>query len=143
MDYFSCFSSWANRFPTGLAWLVRCLGLIVWVIGFLFETIGDRQLALFKADSANKGRVMDQGLWVYTRHPYYFGECLIWWGFYLITLATPYGRLTVVSPIIITLVLLKMTGIPLTEKTIMETRPAYRGYKKRTSAFIPWFPKKS
>ncbi len=128
--------------PDRLGWF-EGLGLALWLIGFLFETIGDRQLARFKADSANKGRVMDKGLWAYTRHPNYFGECLVWWGFYVISLSTPYGWLTVISPIIITLVLLKMTGIPLTEKTIMETRPEYLRYIKRTSAFIPWFPKKS
>ena len=114
----------------------------VWVFGFLFESVGDWQLARFKADPANKGRVMDQGLWAYTRHPNYFGEFLIWWGFFLITLSTPNSWWTVISPLIITAVLLKMTGIPLTETTIVKTRPGYNDYIKRTSAFVPWFPRK-
>jgi steroid 5-alpha reductase family enzyme len=85
---------------------------------------------------------MDQGLWAWSRHPNYFGESLIWWGIFLITLATPYGALTIVSPILITAVLLKMTGIPLMEKTIVHTRPGYKAYIMRTSAFFPWFPKR-
>ena len=114
----------------------------MWVFGFLFESVGDWQLARFKADPANKGRVMDQGLWAYTRHPNYFGEFLIWWGFFLITLSTPNSWWTVISPLIISAVLLKMTGIPLTENTIVKTRPGYKEYIKRTSAFVPWFPRK-
>lgn len=117
-------------------------GVLVWVIGFIFEAVGDWQLARFKADPANKGRVMDRGLWAYTRHPNYFGEFLIWWGFFLITLSTPYSWWTIISPLIITAVLLKMTGIPLTENTIVKTRPGYTNYIKRTNAFVPWFPKK-
>ena len=118
------------------------LGVFIWVIGFFFESVGDWQLAGFKADPANKGRVMDRGLWVYSRHPNYFGEFLIWWGFFLITLFTPNSWWTVISPLIVTAVLLKMTGIPLTEGTIVKTRPGYKDYIKRTSAFVPWFPKK-
>ena len=117
-------------------------GTFVWIIGFIFESVGDWQLARFKADLANKGRVMDQGLWAYTRHPNYFGEFLIWWGFFLITLSTPTSWWTVISPLIITAVLLKMTGIPLTESTIVKSRPGYKDYINRTSSFIPWFPKK-
>ena len=86
---------------------------------------------------------MDQGLWAYTRHPNYFGEFLIWWGIFLITLSTPNSWWTVVSPVIITLVLLKMTGIPLTEETMKAKRPEYVDYIKRTSAFFPLPPKKS
>ncbi len=118
------------------------LGVFVWVIGFFFEAAGDWQLAKFKANPANKGKVMDRGLWAYTRHPNYFGEFLIWWGFFLITLSTPNSWWTVISPLVITAVLLKMTGIPLTEATIVKTRPGYEDYIKRTSAFVPWFPRK-
>jgi steroid 5-alpha reductase family enzyme len=85
---------------------------------------------------------MDQGLWAYSRHPNYFGECLIWWGIFLIALATPSSLWTVVSPIIITTVLLKMTGVTLMEKAIVHTRPKYRDYIARTNTFFPWFPKK-
>ena len=118
------------------------LGIGVWLIGFFFEATADRQLARFKADPANKGRVMDQGLWAYSRHPNYFGEFLIWWGIFLIVLVTPGSWWTIVSPILITAVLLKMTGVPLMEKTIVHTRPGYSDYIVRTHAFFPWFPRK-
>ena len=118
------------------------LGSIIWMIGFVFESVSDWQLARFKADQTNAGKVMDRGLWAYSRHPNYFGECLIWWGIFLIALSTPNSWWTVVSPIVITAVLLKMTGIPLTEKTIINTRPGYRDYIKRTPSFFPWFPQK-
>lgn len=118
------------------------MGLIIWMIGFLFESVSDWQLARFKTDPANRGKVMDRGLWAYSRHPNYFGECLIWWGIFLIALSTPHSWWTIISPFIISAVLLKMTGIPLTEKTIVDRRPGYREYIRRTPAFIPWFPKK-
>jgi len=127
--------------PDHLKWL-DAIGLIVWSAGFVFESVGDWQLARFKADPASKGRVMDRGLWAYTRHPNYFGEFLVWWGLFLITLSTPKGWWTIFSPIIITSVLLKMTGIPLTEKALVENRPGYDDYIKRTSAFVPWWPAK-
>lgn len=134
---------WAQLQSRPAGWtLWDLLGVIVWTTGFLFEAVGDRQLARFKADPANKGRVMDRGLWAYSRHPNYFGECLIWWGIFLIALATPDSGWTVISPILITLVLLKMTGIPLTEKASVRNRPGYADYIERTPAFIPWFPKK-
>ena len=118
------------------------MGMIVWLIGFVFESVSDWQLARFKADSTNRGKVMDRGLWAYSRHPNYFGESLIWWGLFLIALSTPNSWWTVISPLIITAVLLKMTGIPLMERTIVDKRPGYRDYIRRTSAFIPWFPRK-
>ncbi|UCE54816.1 MAG: DUF1295 domain-containing protein [Desulfobacterales bacterium] len=127
--------------PDTIGWL-DILGVFAWAIGFFFEAVGDWQLARFKADPANKGSVMDRGLWAYSRHPNYFGEFLIWWGLFLITLSTPNSWWTVISPLIITAVLLKMTGIPLTEYTIVKTRPGYKDYIKRTSAFVPWFPRK-
>lgn len=117
-------------------------GAILWTIGFVFEAVSDRQLARFKSDPANKGRVMDKGLWAWSRHPNYFGESLVWWGIFLITLATPNAAWTIVSPILITIVLLKMTGIPLMEKEIVNRRPGYKAYVERTSAFFPWFPTK-
>jgi steroid 5-alpha reductase family enzyme len=118
------------------------LGFVIWMIGFVFESVSDWQLARFKADPTNAGKVMDRGLWAYSRHPNYFGECLIWWGIFLIVLSTPNSWWTVVSPLVISAVLLKMTGIPLTEKTIVNTRPGYREYIMRTPSFFPWFPKK-
>jgi steroid 5-alpha reductase family enzyme len=127
--------------PNSLTWF-DILGTIIWTIGFIFESVGDWQLARFKSDPANAGRVMNKGLWAYTRHPNYFGECLIWWGIFLITLSTPNSWWTILSPIIVTAVLLKMTGIPLTEKALVENRPGYGDYIKRTSAFVPWLPAK-
>ena len=130
----------ASKTPEMITWLDWC-GLILWGVGFMFESLGDWQLAAFKSDPANKGKVMDQGLWAYTRHPNYFGECLVWWGIFLMAFSTPNSWWTVLSPLIITSVLLKMTGIPLTEKTIVTHRPGYKEYIQRTNAFIPWFPK--
>lgn len=118
------------------------LGLGVWSLGFLFEAFADQQLYRFKAKPGNKGKVMDQGLWAYSRHPNYFGESLIWWGIFLIALSTPAGWWTVLSPVVITVVLLKMTGVSLMEKTIVQTKPGYGDYMARTNAFVPWFPKK-
>ena len=127
--------------PERLTWLDG-LGTVVWLTGFTFESLGDWQLARFKSDPASKGRVMDRGLWAYTRHPNYFGEFLAWWGIFLITLSTPNSWWTVISPLIITAVLLKMTGIPLTEQELVKNRPGYSDYVKRTSAFVPWWPAK-
>ncbi|HSO20230.1 MAG TPA: DUF1295 domain-containing protein, partial [Desulfosarcina sp.] len=118
------------------------LGKLVWAAGFVFEAVGDWQLARFKADPANRGRVMDRGLWAWTRHPNYFGEFLIWWGFFLIALPTPHGWWTVIGPAIVTLVLLKMTGVPLTEAALKKRRPGYAAYMRRTSPFFPRPPKK-
>ena len=117
-------------------------GIILWTVGFLFESVADWQLLKFKANPATKGQVMDRGLWAYSRHPNYFGEVLVWWGLFFMTLATPDSAWTIVSPVIITLVLLKMTGVPLTEKTIARTRPGYADYVRRTNAFIPGRPRK-
>ena len=127
--------------PEKLVWL-DFMGVSVWLLGFLFESVSDFQLARFKSDSGNKGRVMNQGLWAYSRHPNYFGEALIWWGIFLIALAAPNSWWTVISPLVITTVLLKMTGIPLTEKSIAERRPGYSEYVQHTNAFFPWFPRK-
>ena len=120
---------------------IEIIGLLVWSIGFFFELVGDWQLARFKSDPENRGRVMDQGLWALSRHPNYFGEFLIWWGFFLVALATPDSWWTIISPVIVTLVLLKMTGIPITEKALKSRRPGYEDYIRRTSPFFPRPPK--
>lgn len=117
------------------------LGILVWGVGFGFEAVADWQLARFKADPNNKGKVMNRGLWAYSRHPNYFGETLIWWGLFFITFSTPYGYWAIVSPLTITFLLLKVSGVTLLEQTITERRPEYREYMKNTSPFIPWFPK--
>lgn len=127
--------------PGAFTWF-DALGTAVWIVGFFFEAVGDRQLSRFKSDPANKGKVMDRGLWKYTRHPNYFGEAVMWWGIFIITLSVPAGVWTIVSPITITFLLLRVSGVTLLEKTILDSRPAYREYQAGTSAFIPWFPRK-
>ena len=116
------------------------LGAIVWVIGILFEAVGDFQLARFRFQPENKGRVMNRGVWRFTRHPNYFGDSAQWWGYYLIA-ATAGGWWTIFSPILMKLFLLRVSGVVLLEK-IMQTRPGYKEYIENTSVFIPWFPKK-
>lgn len=116
------------------------LGAAVWLVGFYFEAAGDAQLARFKADPANKGKILDSGVWKYTRHPNYFGDSAQWWGYFLIAAAAG-GGWTIFSPILMTLFLLRVSGVALLEKTL-ETRPGYREYIRKTSAFVPWFPRK-
>jgi steroid 5-alpha reductase family enzyme len=115
------------------------LGAGVWGIGFFFESAGDWQLARFKANPANRGKIMDRGVWRYTRHPNYFGDAAQWWGYYLIAAAAG-AWWSVFSPVLMTLLLLRISGVTLLEKTL-ETRPGYRAYAARTSAFLPWFPR--
>jgi steroid 5-alpha reductase family enzyme len=115
------------------------IGAAVWLIGFVFESVGDFQLALFKFDDGNRGKVMNRGLWKYTRHPNYFGDSLVWWGFFLIALSVPRGIWTVISPLIMTGLLMKVSGVALLEKTLIKTKPDYRDYVRKTSAFVPWF----
>jgi steroid 5-alpha reductase family enzyme len=129
-----------SREPARLTWL-DWAGAVIWLTGFLFETIGDAQLARFKTDSGNKGKVMDRGLWRYTRHPNYFGDALLWWGLYVIALSTPVGAWTVISPLMMTGLLIKVSGVALLEKTLNKTKPEYRNYVRRTSAFFPWVPR--
>jgi steroid 5-alpha reductase family enzyme len=117
-------------------------GMVVWLIGFVFESVSDYQLSTFKSDPANKGKVMDKGLWRYSRHPNYFGETLVWWGIFLIGLSVPGGIGALISPVLITFLLLKVSGVALTEKTISSRRPGYLEYIRRTSSFVPWLPGK-
>jgi steroid 5-alpha reductase family enzyme len=119
---------------------IDALGVLVWAAGFFFETAGDAQLARFKADPANQGRVLDTGVWRYTRHPNYFGDAAQWWGFYLIG-ACAGGWWTIFGPVVMTVLLLRVSGVALLEKTL-ETRPGYKDYIERTNAFIPGLPKK-
>jgi steroid 5-alpha reductase family enzyme len=112
------------------------------VFGLLFEAVGDWQLARFKGLPANRGKVMDQGLWRYTRHPNYFGEFCAWWGFYLIALGAG-GWWSILSPAFMTFTLLKVSGVNLLEKSLTERRPAYRDYIARTNAFFPGPPRGS
>lgn len=117
------------------------LGVTLFAVGLLFETVGDFQLARFKADPANDGQVMRSGLWRYTRHPNYFGECCVWWGFFLIALSAG-GWWSIVGPVLMTVLLLKVSGVALLEKDLSERRPDYAQYVKNTNAFFPGFPGK-
>lgn len=119
------------------------LGLAVFAVGLAFESIGDAQLARFKADPANRGRVMDRGLWRYTRHPNYFGDSLVWWGLFAIACATPYGVFAIASPALMTFLLLRVSGVALLERSLVRTRPAYRDYVETTSAFFPRPPRRT
>lgn len=130
-----------SREPARLTWL-DFLGAALWFIGLSFEAIGDFQLTMFRINPANKGKVMDRGLWAYTRHPNYFGDALLWWGFFVIALGTPRGWWTVISPVLMTTLLMKVSGVALLEKTLVKTRPEYRDYVQRTSAFVPMPPKR-
>ena len=117
-------------------------GIIIWAAGFIIESSADRQLSRFLANPANKGKVMKQGLWRYSRHPNYFGESSMWWGIFIISLSVPWGWATVISPIVITYTLLRITGVTLMEETIFGNNPEYKEYVNKTSSFIPWFPEK-
>ena len=125
--------------PVAWSWL-DSIGAVIAAVGFVFEAVGDQQLASFKGDAANKGKVMDSGLWRYSRHPNYFGEFCVWWGFWLLALA-PGGWWSIASPLVMTGLLFKVSGVALLEKDIGERRPKYRDYVRRTPAFFPWFPK--
>lgn len=120
-------------------YLFDAAGLALVVFGILFESIADAQLAAFKSRPGSKGRVLDRGLWRYSRHPNYFGECCVWWGFYLFALGAG-GWWAILSPLLMTVLLLRVSGVTLLEKDITERRPGYREYIERTSAFLPWPP---
>jgi steroid 5-alpha reductase family enzyme len=124
--------------PTTLG-IFAYAGLVIWIIGFLFESLGDLQLKRFLTNPKNKGRLMTEGLWKYTRHPNYFGEATMWLGIFIIALSTPYGWVAVIAPVIIVYLLLFVSGIPLNEKSF-ENKPGWSAYKKRTSKFVPLPP---
>lgn len=122
-----------------LGWL-DALGLMVWGVGLLFESVADWELARFRANPFNANRVMDRGLWRYTRHPNYFGDFCVWWGIFLIAVAGG-AWATALSPVVMSILLLKISGVTLLESTIVERRPEYAAYKARTSAFFPLPPR--
>ncbi len=122
--------------PTGigpLAWA----GVALWALGFGFETIGDAQLTRFKADPDHEGQVMDRGLWRYTRHPNYFGDFCVWWGLFLVAAETVPARWGIIGPLVMSFLLLRVSGVAMLEKTIGTRRPGYAAYIERTSAFFP------
>lgn len=145
-----CVLSWFISFPVqlGQAGLegdsvgtLAYVGAAIWFVGIVFEALGDHQLATFKADPANKGKLMTVGLWAWTRHPNYFGDACVWFGLTLIALQSPYGIYAVASPLIMALFLVKISGKALTEKIMSKKYPEYADYKARTSGFIPMPPK--
>jgi len=117
-------------------------GCAVWLFGLLYETIADLQLARFKRDPANRGRVLDRGLWRTSRHPNYFGEAVVWWGLFLIALSTPTGYWAAIGPIAITFLLVRVSGVRMLEKGLRERKPEYADYVRRTSPFVPWPPRR-
>jgi steroid 5-alpha reductase family enzyme len=119
--------------------LLDLLGVVVWGIGFFFESVGDLQLTRFKADPANKGKVLNTGVWLYIRHPNYFGDATQWWGFYLVAAAGG-GFWTIWSQFLMTVLLLRVSGVALLEKTLTTTKPGYKEYVESTSAFVPLVP---
>lgn len=128
----------AQTSESRLIWL-DLLGVTLWMIGFVFETVGDFQLARFKARPDSKGKVMDGGLWRYTRHPNYFGDFSVWWGHYLVAVAGGFWW-TIFSPIVMSILLIRVSGAGLLEKTIIDRRPEYAEYIRRTNAFFPGPP---
>jgi steroid 5-alpha reductase family enzyme len=117
------------------------LGILVWIIGFTFETVGDFQLARFKKNIKNKGKVLNKGFWKYTRHPNYFGDSAVWWAYGIFSIAAG-SYWQIIGSIIMTLLIIKISGVSLLEKTLKDTKPQYRDYIQKTNSFFPWFPKK-
>jgi steroid 5-alpha reductase family enzyme len=119
-------------------------GIVVFVIAVCGESLADRQLARFRADPSNRGKVCDAGLWRLSRHPNYFFEWLVWVSYFLMASASAYGWLAIYCPALMLFFLLRVTGIPMTERLSLESKgQAFADYQRRTSAFVPWFPKRS
>ncbi len=137
----SCPSILVNKYnvPHSFSLFDLC-GLIIWIIGFYFETVSDMQLFTFMKNPANKGHVMSSGLWRYSRHPNYFGESMMWHGIFLLALSVPNGWIAIITPATITFFLVFITGVPLLEKA-MANNSEYQEYKQKTSCFIPMPPK--
>ncbi len=134
---------WASEGGRTIMGPVGWAGVIIAIIGIMFETISDAQLKAFRANPANKGKVLETGLWRYTRHPNYFGDACTWWGIWLIAAETgPWGWASVIGPIFLTFTLTKWSGKPLLEHSLKKSRPEYAAYIERTSGFFPWPPRK-
>lgn len=135
---------WASDGSGNIIGPIAFAGAIIALIGIAFETIGDAQLNDFRANPANNGKVLDTGLWKYTRHPNYFGDACTWWGIWIIACeAGLAGWVSVIGPIFLTFTLTKWSGKPLLEKGMKKTRPDYAAYVARTSGFFPWPPKRA
>jgi steroid 5-alpha reductase family enzyme len=120
--------------------ILQFVGLGIWVIGYFFEVVGDWQLDKFIKNKPDPGTILSAGLWKYTRHPNYFGEVTMWWGIWLMVATLPFGYIALVSPLMITFLILKVSGIPMLEKAFADN-PVFQEYKKRTNAFFPFLPK--
>jgi steroid 5-alpha reductase family enzyme len=133
---------WASEGGGPIMGPIAWVGVVLALIGIAFESIGDAQLKAFRANPANKGKVLDTGLWRYTRHPNYFGDACTWWGIWLIAAETgPAGWFSVIGPIFLTFTLTRWSGKPLLERGLKKSRPDYAAYVARTSGFFPWPPK--
>jgi steroid 5-alpha reductase family enzyme len=126
--------------PSGLG-LLGYAGVVVWAVGLGFEAVGDWQLTRFRRDPTTAGTVLDTGLWRYTRHPNYFGDACVWWGLFLIAAATGVGALTVLSPVVMTVLLMRVSGVPMLEHSLRRRRAGYDDYIARTRAFVPRRPR--
>ena len=127
-------------FSGELFWL-DYIAILIWTIGFIFEAGGDYQLYRFKKKQKNKGKVLKTGLWKYTRHPNYFGDTFVWWSYAMFSIAAG-GYWQIIGAIVMTLLIIKVSGVALLEKTLQETKPKYKEYVAKTNSFFPWFPKK-
>jgi len=123
--------------------LLALLGVLLWLVGVFFETVGDAQLARFKKDPANAGQVMNRGLWRFTRHPNYFGDACVWWGIALVAAETGPGRWGLLGAAVMNVLLVRVSGVALLEKSLSKRKPGYEEYVRRTSSFFPLPPKKA
>ena len=117
-------------------YVVALIGLLLWVTGFVFESVGDWQLARFRSDPSNDGRLMNHGLWRYTRHPNYFGDFLVWWGLFFLALSAGAPWWSVVGPVLLSVLLLRVSGVTLLEKSLRNRKEGYADYVARTNAFF-------
>jgi steroid 5-alpha reductase family enzyme len=117
------------------------IGILVWLIGFTFEAGGDFQLTRFKKNSINKGKVLNTGFWKYTRHPNYFGDSAVWWAYGIFCLSAG-NYWQIIGSVVMTLLIIKISGVSLLEKTLIETKPQYKDYIQKTNSFFPWLPRK-
>ncbi|MEN6474003.1 MAG: DUF1295 domain-containing protein [Syntrophaceae bacterium] len=130
-----------NTYDTGTIGWLDAAAVLLWAAGFGCESLADWQLDRFIKNPANRGRIMDRGLWHYSRHPNYFGEVTMWWAIYVLALSVPWGWISVIGPLTITYLILFVSGVPMTER-FMQNIPGFEEYKRKTSIFVPWFPKK-
>jgi steroid 5-alpha reductase family enzyme len=120
---------------------LAAVGVALWLVGFLFETIGDAQLTRFRADPSSAGQVMDRGLWRYTRHPNYFGDACVWWGIGLVAAESGLGAVGLIGALVMSVLLRRVSGVPMLERSMAKRRPGYTEYVARTSPFVPRPPR--